>query len=225
MQPPLRTLTDIAFPQQLRMNMSINFTFHSFAINNTRAAHEDTDYVAVSLRQNGALLPVQAKKVGDVNNGTHAVNFTIPVSNTFRDTDEFVFSYLVINHGGGKTTDVTNHCVSALTNTALTTFNPADAAIKDLGNGRKLPVCVTAGLRAADDIRTWWDIIKPQFQHVDSNPCDGLVVADRFSFTGQSIDQLVLAHLFSIIYLGMNSAVGCGSNSHYSAQWDVSVGP
>ncbi len=205
--------------------MPINFTVKSFALSNTRSVHEDTNYVAVAINQNGTEIPPQTKRIGNVNNGTHAVNVAVSVSSTYHDTDTFALSYLVINHGGGKTQDVLNDCASAMTQSALKTFNAADAQIVPVGNFQ-LPTCLSSALRAKDDMNFWWNQIKPEFQHLSSDHCDGPVAIDRFSFTGAALTQMILvsqANPFSIIYLGTDSNVGCGSNSHYSVQWFVSV--
>ncbi len=202
--------------------MSITFTLKSFAIGETRSPHLDTDYAVACLRQNGTLYPAQAKKIGDVNNGNHNVGFTFPISNTYQNTDELTFSYMIINHGGGKTQDVLTRCENVMTQTPLSTFDPAGANIVTI-NGRQLPECLSTALRAKDDLKNWWNQVKHQFDHLDSNHCDGPVAIDRFSFKGQSLDQIILSDVISIIYLGMDSAVGCGSNSIYSVQWDVEV--
>jgi hypothetical protein len=203
--------------------MSITFELVSFAIGNTRALHNDTDYVAAALTHNGQLMPVQARKAGDVNNGTHAVGFAFSIPDTYNYSDTFTFSYLVMNHGGGKTQDVLAHCQNALTQTPLTAFSAADAALVKLANGQQVPRCLSTSLRAKDDMSGWWNQIKPQFSHLDSNHCDGPVAIDRFSFTGSELDTLILTNSFSIVYLGLDSAIGCGSDSDYSVQWTVNV--
>ncbi|WP_348267617.1 hypothetical protein P8936_17965 [Edaphobacter paludis] len=205
--------------------MPINFTVVSFAIDNTRSVHEDTDYVGVAITQNKKEVAPQTKRIGNVNNGTHAVNMTVSVPSEYTTADTFVFSYLVINHGGGKTQDVLDHCASAMTQPALTTFNAAQAVIVSV-NGVQLPTSLSTDLRAADNINALWNPIKVAFKQLSSDHCDGPVALDSFSFTGAALNEMILtsqANPFSIIYLGIDSAVGCGSNSHYSVQWRVSV--
>jgi hypothetical protein len=205
--------------------MPINFTVPSFALNNTRSLHEDTDYVGIAITQMGREVAPATKRIGNVNNGTHSVNMTVSVPSTYNTSDTFVFSYLVINHGGGKTQDVLNHCTTAMEQPALTTFNAAQAQLVPV-NGAQLPKCLSTTLRAADDINALWNPIKAAFNHLSSDHCDGPVALDSFSFTGAALNDMILvsqANPFSIIYEGTNSAVGCGSNSHYSVQWFVSV--
>src|SRR5579875_1358896 len=91
------------------------FRFQSFALSNTRSPHLDTNFAAVAVSQNGVFKSVQVKRVGNVNNGTHVVNLAANLPAQYAITDELVFSYMVINHGGGGTQDVINHCTAAMT--------------------------------------------------------------------------------------------------------------
>jgi hypothetical protein len=198
------------------------FTMKSFALNNTRSLHEDTNYVCLGLSVNGKVFAPLAQRIGNVNNGTHKVNVSLPLS-TLDSNDQIVFSYLVINHGGGSTQDVLAHCQSAMTQTPLKDFNAVDAQLVPVQGG-SVPKCMESKLRAADDLKTWWNLIKSQFTHLSSDRCDGPVAIDRFSLMGSSVTPLQLAsqaNPFSFIYLGIDSAVGCGSNSDYSVQWSI----
>jgi hypothetical protein len=205
--------------------MPINFTVESFAIDNTRSVHEDTNYVGVAITRNGAQVAPQTKRIGNVNNGTHAVNMSVSVPSTYTINDTFVFSYLVINHGGGQTQDVLNHCATAMAEPALRTFVLAGSVLVPV-QGTQLPTSLSTNLRAADNMNALWNPIKVAFKQLSSDHCDGPVAIDTFSFTGAALDAMILVsqvNPFSIIYLGIDSAVGCGSNSHYSVQWKVSV--
>jgi hypothetical protein len=206
--------------------MSANiFSLNWFAIGNTRALHDDTDYVCLGLTVNGVVsLPV-AKRVGNVNNGAHQLHLELPLSNPFNSTDEIVFSYLVINHGGGDAGDVLSRCQSAMTHPALTTFNPSLAALVQVQEV-SLPNCIANTLRTADSINFLWNQIKPQFSGISTDRCDGPVVVDSFSFMGSSIPQVELisqTSTFIFNYLGTDSSDLCGSNSHYSVQWSVQI--
>ena len=55
------------------------FTLNSFRITDTRSVHNDTDFVAIAVAV-GNKPPITAPTVsmGDVNNGTHTVNVSIP---------------------------------------------------------------------------------------------------------------------------------------------------
>jgi hypothetical protein len=201
----------------------INFTLNSFGITNTRSVHEDTDYVCIGMSINGRILPPVAKRIGNVNNGQHQVGLTISLPNQFSSADKFVFGYLIINHGGGKTEDVLIHCQNAMTQTTLLTFSPAGAALTQV-QGRNIPASFATPLRAKDTMNGFWNLIKPQFQHLSSDRCDGPVVIDQFSFLGSSMaDVELVTDVNNWIYQGIDSAVGCGSNSDYGASWNAKI--
>jgi hypothetical protein len=187
------------------------FTLNSFAISNTRAAHNDTDYVALGLSVNGVPSAPQVIKVGSVDNGTHQVNLTIPLA-TIDEGYKYVLSYLVLNHGGGKTGDILTRCANAMTQTPLKDFNPQDV----------MPA--TGILRTAGDMNTLWDLVKALFKNSSSDWCDGPVAIDRFSFLGSSVTGIQLASQrtpLSMFYEGIDSHDGCGSNSYYSVEWSI----
>jgi hypothetical protein len=203
--------------------MPFKFSLNSFALNNTRAVHEDTDYVVLGLTVNGVTpFPPLAQRAGNVNNETYNIKDMDFLLNSVGDTDQIVLSYLVINHGGGKSQEVLTACQNAITQTALKTFNAVYAKpVETLG--RALPDGLTTTLRAADDINALWNLVKSQFAGISTDKCDGPVAIERVSFFGSSVSSIESISPVSIIYLGTDSAVGCGSNSHYSVQWGISA--
>ena len=74
-------------------------TIDKIHIDNTRALHDDTDYVNLSLKGGREGVNTSTwKRLGDVNNGDHGVGLTLgPV--TLGRKDQLGFSYQVINHG------------------------------------------------------------------------------------------------------------------------------
>ena len=187
---------------------SFTITLNSFAITNTRSVHNDTDYVCLGLNVNGIDSKPVAQRVGDVNNGTHQVNLSI--SHPLLDLkDRIAFSYLIINHGGGKTEDVLLHCEAAVTLTPLKTFTPSDTQ-----PSKQIQ-------RTSAYLNNFWNEIQSQFKNVSSDHCDGPVAIDRFSFLGSSVAGLASESPFNITYPGIDSATFCGSNSHYSVEWSI----
>jgi hypothetical protein len=82
----------VSSPYAVAATPTINFTMTSFALNNTRAVHEDTDYIALVVSQNGVVVPPQTQRVGNVNNGTHkvgpnGVGLTVSIPNTYKTSD------------------------------------------------------------------------------------------------------------------------------------------
>jgi hypothetical protein len=209
----------------------MHIVLQSFALEQTRAEHADTDYLAAALwhapfRTPPALSAPQIRRWNSVNNGvetsgTYKVGMSFEISNTFTDRDALVFSYLLINHGGGKEDQVESACRSALEDTALTTFQDPDSMLVSTPGGGQVPQCMLPALRAADDINRLWNVVKPQFAHVHANRCDGPVAIDRFSFRGDFLAIGQLHGTFSFIYEGTDSRDGCGPNSHYSVQWAI----
>jgi hypothetical protein len=197
--------------------MPFQFNFQSFGITNTRSLHNDTDYVAIGMSINGVPLTPQTKRVGNVNNGQHNVGLSLSLG-TINSTDECVFSYIIVNHGGDKTQNVLDSCAAAMTQTPLKQFNPPDAAVIPF-EGSMLPKCLTVALRAKDDVNTLWNQVEQVFADLSKDRCDGVVVIDRFSFFGSSIAQVELSSPHTITYLGVDSRDGCGSDSVYGVLW------
>jgi hypothetical protein len=79
-----------------------NFSLDNFKITDTRAKHNDTDYVSIGI-QVGTNDPLTAsQKMGDVNNGTHAVGLGL-AAEIPQDVDvPVVFTYAIINNGHGN---------------------------------------------------------------------------------------------------------------------------
>ena len=200
------------------------FALDSISLSQTRSLHSDTDYVCAGLVLDG--FPSQPKilRIGNVNNGvesnkTYPVELEFPGIPAWETDDKFVFSYMVINHGGGSTDAVTAACKRVMTQSPLMVFDPVKAT-PDPKTG--VPACLVDTLFAADDLVSWWNQIKDNFNGVPSDRCDGLVAIGRVCFFGSFLDQLLLEpREISMNHLGMDSAGGCGPNSHYSVQWSV----
>jgi hypothetical protein len=203
--------------------MPFKFSLNSFALTNTRAVHEDTDYVVLGLTVNGTNpFPPLAQRAGNVNNETYNIKDMDFLLNSIGENDQIVLSYLVINHGGDKSAAVLTACQNAITKTALKTFNAAYANPVEI-QGRNLPSGLTNTLRTAAEINPLWDLVKSQFSGLSTDHCDGPVAIEQVSFYGKSVSGIELISPVSIIYDGIDSATGCGSNSHYSVQWGITA--
>jgi hypothetical protein len=208
-------------PQQPQLNIA-GFNLSSCRIKITRAVHDDTDYAAFGLTVNGASLQPLVKKIGNVDNGLHTIGLSFSLQDINPD-DQIVLSYLLINHGGGKTDDILARCSTAVLTSPLRDFDPA-AAQYIYQPPYLLPACLAGGwMRGPDDIHALWDPIKSIFAHSGSDHCDGPVAIDRFSFYGSALpvitDLIAQLGYFGITYAGIDSADGCGRNSLYSVQW------
>jgi hypothetical protein len=101
------------------------FTLTSFRITDTRSLHNDTDFVsiAVAVGKNPPIT-VPAKPMGDVNNGTHTVNLSIP-NVAVGPNDTVAFSYSIVNIGYDKNS--VEHALQSATNAAASKVAAAAA--------------------------------------------------------------------------------------------------
>jgi hypothetical protein len=187
-------------------------TIDKIHIDNTRAVHNDTDYVHLALQggKEGTMLSAW-KRLGDVNNGDHGVALTLgPV--TLGPTDSLAFAYEVINHGNFL--DVVKDFFDKV----------SGAAAQVLGD-----IYVGTDWSKGDELTRF--INKVQFADCDGyTAVDGIGLLDgaRLSaWTSQvGLFQVTLAYppsnidpdTYDRLY---KSAVGCGSTSKYSVSWTV----
>lgn len=187
-------------------------TIDKIHIDNTRAVHNDTDYVNLAMtggREQANLN--EWKRLGDVNNGDHGVGLTLgPV--TLGSNDQFGFSYQVINHGNDLADvrtffdDVSGAAAQVLSAIfAGTDWSKGDALTKFI-NSVQFADC--DGYVAVDGI----------------GPLDG---ARLISWTSQAgAFQVPISYppvnidptTYDKIY---KSATGCGSTSNYTVYWTV----
>ena len=88
---------------------TMTFSLDSFRITDTRSRHNDTDYVSCTLLvrdANGQGTPqTLKKKIGDVNNGTHAIGLSFP-NVPMPAKGSVVFNYLIVNSGHQSESDI-----------------------------------------------------------------------------------------------------------------------
>jgi hypothetical protein len=200
---------------------TISFTVNSLIIRNTRSAHQDTNYVALSLSKNGSPVATQVVDVGDQNSGTHGINVSVTIPATYAPADRFTLNYLVLNHGGDLPPLVSQCCTSIFLGYNWNAYNASDAT--PAGNWTTaLPACMVHAARGSHRA-DWWNEIQHAFQTLIQQRCDGPVAMDSFSFQGSSIPAIIAAasqaRPLSFDYPGIDSPGGCGSNSDYSVHW------
>ena len=177
----------------------------SFEIANTRAVHNDTDYVSFALKVGDRIFPARAEKVGDLNDGWYPLNWEFVF-----DIDDpgtpIVFSYLIINSGHSDTDVSTNRMAAAANGlcSALAAPTGGWSLVVAGGIDALLPV---VDLFVAD--------------------CDGWVAGDQISINGAMLAQWTAGgpHQERRFYPGVTSNAFCGGNSEYYVTWDVSVWP
>jgi len=192
-----------------------SFSLDSFRITDTRSRHEDTDYASITLQlksANSATEPqTLTKKIGDVNNGTHAVGLSFP--NIHVDPSQtVVFNYLIVNTGHkdeGAVYQGLEKAGSALANKGLTAGGTALGTLILPGLGTILGAI---GGFLADEIGSWL-----------SADCDGPVAAEQITLTYADLVAKTASGTYSneTKNPGTDSAWGCGSNSMYYVDWHI----
>ena len=195
------------------------FQIPTINIQQTRSLIRDTIYVAASFSINKfPTLPI-VTKLGDVDNGAHHPKLVLP---QFQPSPEgadweYVFSYLVINHGGDSKAKVEGACQNALLDYGLLSFDPTQA--QPTGDGG-LPQCLANTTLLTDDLYAKWNQLKAAFNGVSSNRCDGPVAIGKFSLFGSQLNVAAGLGLINMTHEGIVSAAGCGDGvSTYGVSW------
>jgi hypothetical protein len=177
---------------------SFNFRVDSFTIRNTRAVHEDTVFVNVTVEVNGTPAGSKTVAMGDRNNGTFNVPGAVVGPVNINPQDQVVCTYLLTNSG---------HKDRATVNQTLT-----DAGHK-----------IAAGLAATGNILAAAGAEIVNFlAGIFTVDCDGPVAAGRFQFSGAELSGRAAPRLEQTVASpGTDTSVGCGSNSDYSVTWSV----
>jgi hypothetical protein len=190
------------------------FTLNSFRITDTRSLHNDTDFVAFAVAV-GSNPPITlpTKAMGDVNNGTHQVNLTIP-NVLVQPGQKVAFTYRIDNTGFNA-----NKVEQALkTAVAAGAAKAAMAGGAGLGSLVGCPECgafIGPGLG--------W--LAGKLEGIIFANCDGTVAAGAHTFPQADLARLTAGgKVISQIddNKGTDSATGCGSNSRYYVTWSVS---
>ena len=194
------------------------FTLNSFRITDTRSLHNDTDFVgmAVAVGSNPPI-SVPTKAMGDVNNGTHQVNLTIP-DVTVEPGQTVAFTYNITNTGynANSVEQAIKSGVASEAQKALTAGGMA------LGSLIGCPACGSLVGPAGGD----WLLSK--LESVIFADCDGPVAGAAHTFPQASLATLTnngAVYTVTDNNKGVDSATGCGSNSQYYVTWSVSGKP
>jgi hypothetical protein len=183
--------------QQVEVAGTYTVSFDSFDIADTRSVHNDTDFVnlAIQVGQGSAQMS-QWKRIGDVNNGSHAVGITLgPV--TMRSSDLLGINYQVVNHGfnlGDVNTffnDVSHATAQILGDIFLGTKWDQGDALTQWINGKQFADC--DGYTVIDAIGpldggqlSKWTAANGQFTFSPSYPQSNLDPASYDKFYGTS---------------------------------------
>ena len=193
------------------------FTMENFGISNTRSLHEDTDFVYLSVTV-GANPPVFAQKsMGDVNNGTHAVNLSIEVDIPDDDTP-IVFSYLIMNNGHGGNDAKAKAAQAALSTIAKEIIaHKAVTATSILVGSILVPFFGTA-VAAMGAVMGLVEAGLILFAD-----CDGWVAGGTLPYKCSDLVGKTISN--NTHHPGTDSPTGCGSNSSYSTFCTIKTAP
>jgi hypothetical protein len=190
----------------------VSFTLENFQIKDTRAPHNDTDFVSIGVTV-GSNPPITSPtlSMGDLNNGTYNTNLTIP--NVQVDPDEtVVFTYSIVNSGYDK--DSFEQAMKTAFGDASTAAATAVGKLVDTATDH---LAGSIGSAAA----TWF---LGKIGGIFFPDCDGTVAAAQHGFTGASLgaataNGVVLRKTDE--NKGTDSQTGCGGNSHYFVTWSA----
>ena len=191
-------------------NAVFTFSLDSFKITDTRSRHEDTDYVSFTLAVGAGAPQTVTKKIGDVNNGTHAVNLAFQ-NIAVTPTDKVVFNYLIVNTGHQSPSEVVSTLESTGTKLAASAGAAVGAAI-----GSAVP-----GLGTALGAAAGW--LAGELTGMINANCDGAVAAEQNSLTYSDLVGKTAQGPFTHTtkHPGTDSPHGCGSNSMYYVNWHI----
>ena len=195
---------------------NFTFTLDSFQITDTRSRHEDTDFVTFTLLvqpKNGPPATPQTlnKSMGDVNNGTHAVNLSFPNVKVGPD-DTVVVNYLIVNSGHSSESSI----YSTLDSTAGKLATAGGSAAAGALIGSAIP-----GFGTLIGALAGW--LAGELTSVLDANCDGPVAAEQNTFTYNDLLQKTANGNYSetTTHPGTDSNYGCGGNSMYYVSWHI----
>jgi hypothetical protein len=173
------------------------FRLDQFRIDDTRALHNDTDVVAISLNVGDRAFTL-TKQMGDVNNGNHDVGLEFTSIRIDDPNTKITLNFAITNSGHDATK------VEEALKTGLDKLGMAG------GTALGLPGPAVAAIMTAVDVA-----LAALFAD-----CDGAVAADNQSDLISAFDKLIPANgrvfTHTKSYPGTDSATGCGSNSRYN---------
>jgi hypothetical protein len=183
---------------------NFTFTVESIQIADTRSAHEDTDYVSLTLKVGGDVAKTQVQKIGNVNNGVHAVNLSF-TNILVNPTDSIVLNYLVVNAGSTSIKSVSDAMMNIGNTFASGPANQSPQLGSALpGDGPWITTNLVSIFKAGS--------------------CDGLVAAeqDRFSYD-DLISKVSNPFSQSTYHVGPPTS-GCNSRpSGYIVKWEMGI--
>lgn len=194
------------------------FSLDSYQISKTRARHEDTNFVTISVAVNDGQPETKTKSMGDQNDGTYRVNLALDPIHVDSPKTKVTFNYLIVNAGNENPSKVMETIESTSKELAKkgADFAGAEAGAA-IGGTFGGPVGSAIGAVAG------W-LTERGLGFLFAN-CDGPVASEQVVFTGQDLWRLTQEgkRLERVQpHPGTDSPTGCGSNSKYTTHWSIS---
>jgi hypothetical protein len=195
------------------------FTLNSFKITETRALHNDTDYVSLSVVVGTKPPTTVVKSMGDVDNGTHEVNLSVP-SIAVLPNESVALTYSIVNAGG--ISNFEQELLKAGESAAQQLGNEGVKALGELANG---PLPGSGPIIDVIGGAAWGWLAGKIDGFLTPGLCNGPVAGGDKVYAGaqlayQTGDGGVITS--TDLNKGTNSPDGCGSNSRYYVTWSIS---
>jgi hypothetical protein len=200
----------------VKPEQTYQFTLNAFRITDTRAPHNDTDYVAMAISVEGdRAITAPTKFMENVNNGMHHVSQSIHV--TVKREQKVAFSYAIINYNQ-------NYLLMEESLPLLAAKAASDAVARAR---KEVPGIIEIDPRTANRVgqRAGGWVIGGGAGLFPIIDCDGSVAAGDHVFTGAGLAwRTNTGRVVSATdeNAGTDSPVGCGGNSRYYVTWSIS---
>ncbi len=207
------------------------FNFSRVVIRTTRSANEDTNWICFAENVGPEINPsFLFNSMGDVNDGSY--DFYMQLPSVFIDRpDQIVkINYLIYNDGF-RSRDEMDYSLrqSSIELFAMGNRNP-DVWPNVVGPEPEETYFTLEGY--TDEDGNFVAGANFSFPNIFGEGCDGPVAIDQFVLTGQQLwnrtqagvprDGLMRALPWTSWYDGKESTAGCGDNSEYEVEWNLS---
>ncbi|KAJ9608389.1 hypothetical protein H2200_007377 [Cladophialophora chaetospira] len=204
---------------------SYNFSVESIEIKQIRSQESDTIYVSASVTIAGHPPRAVTKRIGDRGKGSFPLDVVLK-DVSLADHEVAVFSYVIINDGHSKESNVTKVLEQAARKLSEAGANQVGDAVKEAVGaavgagvgaviGSSVPVIGTIVGAALGSLAG--SLLGGLFDMVGAN-CDGPLAAGTYSFTGMQLHDDIHQRDHNP---GIDSPHGCGANSDYYTTWSV----
>ncbi len=213
------------------MSQAFTFALDSFNIATTRSLYHDTDFLSFTLvvnPQGGQGTPqTLVRSMGNIGNGTHAVNLSFP-NVVVNPTDTVVVNYLIFNSA------LQEPSVNAARVLIEQTLESVGASLSTLTAVDKPPTGsvpiphLSSALGVLDGwlFGQFYSVLQADngcYNFLCLDGCDGPVAAEQDVFTYQDLIGATSVRPFNqnTAHAGLESGNGCGANSKYTVSWHI----